>query len=96
MILILVQFQIRKLMSCDSSNVLLGLGYVEGSMENMTKDPLATDTLFNKTISKDRRNSFNLDGSMNWWQQVTANASGDLNTWAIFGLHLFLNLMASA
>ncbi|RDD29680.1 sugar transferase [Prosthecochloris sp. ZM] len=29
-------------------------------------------------------NRFNLDGAHNFWGQVTANASGKLNTWAIF------------
>jgi hypothetical protein len=29
-------------------------------------------------------NRFNLDGTHNFWSQVTANASGKLNTWAIF------------
>ena len=53
--------------------------------ENMTKDPLANDPYYLiETIPKNRMHSFNLDGSMNWWQQVTANASGGLNTWAIF------------
>lgn len=32
----------------------------------------------------DHINKFNLDGAHDFWSQVTANASGKLNTWAIF------------
>jgi hypothetical protein len=33
---------------------------------------------------KNEINQFNLDGACDYWSQVTANASGKLNTWAIF------------
>ena len=36
------------------------------------------------TWSKDKIKAFNLDGACNFWGQVTANASGQINTWAVF------------
>lgn len=37
-----------------------------------------------KTWDEAKIHSFNLDGTCNFWGQVTANVSGQINTWAIF------------
>lgn len=45
-----------------------------------TKDPQRLV----QSWSKNEIKRFNLDGKYNFWSQVTANAQGKLNTWAIF------------
>lgn len=48
--------------------------------QHFSKDP---DQLV-QSWSKSYIKRFNLDGAYNFWSQVTANAQGKLNTWAIF------------
>lgn len=48
--------------------------------QHFTKDPQRLV----QSWSKDEIKRFNLDGKYNFWSQVTANAQGKLNTWAIF------------
>lgn len=48
--------------------------------QHFSKDP---DQLI-QSWSKNSIKRFNLDGAYNFWSQVTANAQGKLNTWAVF------------
>jgi len=57
----------------------------------MSENPLSNDPFYLiDTISLKERYNFNLQGSQKWWDQVDANARGDMDTWAIFWFaHIF-------
>ena len=62
-----------------------GWGTWKDRWESMRENPLANDPFYIiEKIPQEKRSDFNINSSIDLWSQVTDNAEGKINTWAIF------------